>query len=150
MGTFDPSTFLDVSLNEANSTVRNLVKEGEYPAIVDKVDVRPWTSKDQTQNGLAVDMLWSIQDEAMKAEFGQDKILVKQGIMLDLNSAGGIDTGKGKNVPLGKLREALGLNVAGKPFSFRMLEGQMGKVLVKHRVVEGEVFADIKGVAKMA
>lgn len=150
MGIFDPTTFASQTIEGANDTVRIPVEEGEYPAIIDKHEFRSWTSKDGTQSGIALDILWSIQDQAQVEKTGMAKALVKQGLMFDLNAAGGIDTGKGKNIALGKLREALSLNHPSKPFSFDQLDGQMAKVRVKHRLVDDDVFADVKGVTKLA
>ncbi|MGH2638967.1 MAG: hypothetical protein ACRDF4_06765, partial [Rhabdochlamydiaceae bacterium] len=44
---------------------------------------------------------------------------------LELTSSGAIDFGKGKNVGLGRLREALGQNKIGKPWSFNMIRGSL-------------------------
>ena len=56
--------------------------------------------------------------------------------------------GKGKNVGLGRLREAADLNVPGAPFSFAMFEGRPVKVSVKHRVVDDRIFDEVKAVAE--
>jgi hypothetical protein len=53
--------------------------------------------------------------------------------MLDLDPNGGLDMAEGKNVGLGRLREALGLNDPTESFSFNMLPGRMAKVRVGHR-----------------
>ena len=58
--------------------------------------------------------------------------------------------GKGQNVGLGRLREAVGLNSPGQPFAFSMLTGRVAKVVVKHRIHEDKIFAEVKAVAKMA
>jgi len=150
MSTFDPAVFLDASLDEANSTVSTPVPEGEYQAVIDKVETRAWQGKkDPSQSGIALDLIWNVEDQGVKTLLERDKVQVKQGIMLDLNASGGIDTGKGKNVALGKLREAVNLNTPGQKFSFRMLEGQMAKISVKHRIDGEQVFADVKAVAKL-
>lgn len=151
MGIFDPTSFLDASINEANSTVSTPVPEGEYTAVVaGDPEVRQWTSKkDPSKSGLALDITWDIDDPGVKAALGRDKVTVRQGIMLDLNDSGGLDTGKGRNVSLGRLREAVGLNEAGKPFNFRMLAGRVAKVKVSHRVEGDAVYAEVKGVARL-
>jgi hypothetical protein len=153
MGIFDPSTFLDATINEANSTVSTPCPEGEYAAIAGEPVIRQWTSKDGTKSGLALDINWEIDGgsySAVKAAVGRDKVFVRQGIMLDTNAQGGLDTGKGMNVGLGKLREAVRLNKAGQPFSFRMLQGQVAKVSVKHRIDGEQIFADVKAVASLS
>jgi hypothetical protein len=80
---------------------------------------------------------------------GREKVTCKQGIMLDLNEGGQLDMGKGKNVSLGKLREAIGLNSPGQPFSFSMIQGRMALGFVQHRVDGDQVFAEIKRVQKL-
>jgi len=150
MSTFDPATFLDMGLDEANSTVSTPVPEGEYQAVIDKVETRAWQGKaDPSKSGIALDIIWNVEDQGVKTFLERDKVQVKQGIMLDLNVSGGIDTGKGKNVALGKLREATNLNTPGQRFSFRMLEGQMAKISVKHHIDGEQVFADVKAVARL-
>jgi hypothetical protein len=150
-GTFDPSVFLDTQIAESNSTVSTPVPEGEYTAVIDgEPEIRQWTGKkDPTKSGLVLDITWSIDDAAVREELGRDKVTCRQSIMLDLNANGGIDTGKGRNVSLGRLRDAVNLNEPGKPFSFRMLAGQCAKVSVKHRVDGDAVFAEVKGVARL-
>lgn len=150
---FDVTSFLDSTTTEANSTVATPVPEGEFTAIVDKIDARTWTSKkDPTMSGVTLEVIWNIDDQGVKDLLGRDKITVKQGVMLDLTDAGSLDFGKGRNVSLGKLREALGLNVPGQAFAPSMLVGRMGKVMVKHRI-DGDkpdvIYAEVRGVAKL-
>lgn len=149
---FDVQSFLDASTTEANSTVSTPVPEGEFTAIVDKVDARTWTSKkDPSKSGVTLDITWLIDDQSVKEALGRDKVSVRQGIMLDLNEAGsGLDMGKGKNVQLGKLRQATGLNNPGQAFAFSMLTGRMAKVVVKQRVDEDDpekIYSEVKAVA---
>lgn len=147
MSTFDPAMFLETTFTEANSTVTIPVPVGEYMAVVEKVEARRWQSKeDPEKSGIALDIQWSVDDQGVKDFLGRDKVTVKQGVMLDLNEAGGLDVGAGKNVRLGRLREALGLNVPGQPFSFLMMTGRPAKVAVTHRVSGEDIFAEVSGV----
>src|SRR6266705_1518674 len=151
MGTFDPATFLDTALTEANSTTVTPIPDGEYPAVIESVDVRPWQGRaDPSKSGLALDVVWDVDDPGVRQILGRDKVTVKQGVMLDLNTSGGIDTGKGRNDSLGRLREAVGLNIAGRPFSFRQLVGQVAKIKVTQRVDGDQIYNDVKGVARLA
>lgn len=151
---FDPNSFLDMTTTEANSTVSVPVPVGEYVAFIEKVEARPWKSaKDPAKAGMALDVIWNIDDQNVKALLERDKVTVKQGIMLDVTDEGGLDMGKGKNVGLGRLREATGLNDAGRPFGFRMLEGKAAKIAVSHRPDEKNtevIYAEVKAVAKLA
>lgn len=145
---FDPNTFLNTEVTEALDTKVVPCPAGEYLAIADKVDIKPWQSKDGSSSGLKADILWDIQDENVKALIGRDTVKVSQQQMLDLTETGMLDTSKGKNVGLGRLREALDLNVPGEPFSFGMIQGRMAKVVVSHRPYNDDIFAEIKRVAK--
>lgn len=150
MGVFDPSTFLDVSINEANATQSEPVPVGEYLAVTGDPVPRNWQSKDGTKSGVALDVPLEIDDAAVKAKLGRDKVTVTYGIMLDLNESGGIDTGKGRNISLGRLREAIGLNAPGVPFNFRMIAGHPLRVTIKHDVQGDNIYARVAGVARPA
>lgn len=148
---FSPEQFLDMQVTESNDTKTIPVPVGEYTAVIEEVKVRQWQSKkDPSMSGLTLDVKWSVDDSAIKELLGRDKVTVNQGIMLDLTDSGGLDMGKGRNVGLGRLREALGLNSPGQPFSFMMLSGRVGKVSVTHRIDGENIFAEVKGVAKLA
>jgi hypothetical protein len=147
---FDPNTFLDMTTTAANSTVYVPVPVGEYIAVVEKVTARTWVGKkDPTQSGIALDLLWEIDDQAVRDLLQRPKVQVKQGVMLEMDDHGRIASSPGKNVELGKLREAFGLNTPGEPFAPNMLAGRVAKVLVTHRIDNGTIFAEVKSVAKV-
>ena len=150
---FDPNAFLDMTVTDANSTVSIPVPVGEYVAVPTEVKARTWQSRDGSSSGIALDILWEVDDASVKEFLGRDKVIVKQGLMLDLTESGALDMGKGKNIQLGRLRESLDLNKPGEPFAFSMIVGRPAKVRVEHRVNDkntDEVFAEVKGVAKLA
>jgi hypothetical protein len=91
--------------------------------------VRTWTSKkDSTKSGVVLEVIWSIEDQGVKDTLGRDKVTVKQGVMLDMTPDGsGLDMGKGKNVSLGRLREALNMNQPGQRFRIHNAAGQHGQ-----------------------
>ena len=147
---FSPEQFLGMQVNESNDTKVVPVPPGEYMAVVKEVKARPWQSKaDPSKAGIALDVQWSLDDAGVKALLGRDEVSIKQGVMLDMSEAGGLDMGKGKNISLGRLREATGLNTPGQPFSFTMLTGRMAKVKVEHRVDGENIYAEVKQVAKL-
>jgi hypothetical protein len=146
---FDPNQFLDQQFTESNDTVAIPVPVGEFLAVCSEIKVRPWQKKDDPSvGGLALDLVWDIDDQNVKQILGRDKVTVKQGIMLDLTESGSIDMGKGKNIGLGRLREATGKNTPGQAFAFSMLVGTMAKVKVEHRVSGAQIFAEVKAVLK--
>jgi hypothetical protein len=149
MSQFDPAQFVDATCTEANDTKVIPVPVGEYMGICSKVEARTWASKaDPTKSGVTLDITWDIEDEGVKSALGRDKITVRQGVMLDVTASGGLDFGKGKNVGLGRVREALSLNTAGQPFAPSMFVGRPAKVSVTHRIDGEDIFAEIKKVAK--
>lgn len=143
---FDTESFLSASISGSNDTKVIPCPVGEYQAVIEKVDARQWQSKDGTKTGVALDVTWLIEDQGAKAVTGREQVSVRQGIMLD-TVGGQLDMSSGKNIGLGRLREAVNLN--GDSFSFMQLPGQMAKVEVSHRVVGEDVFAEIKKVGKL-
>ena len=147
---FDPNQFLDLQITEANDTKVIPVPVGEFTAVADKAECRTWQSKkDPSKSGVTLEVTWAIDDQGVKDLLGRDQVTVRQGIMLDLTEEGGLDMGKGRNVGLGRLREALGLNVPGQPFAFSMIPGRMAKIKVDHRIDGENVYAEVKGAAKL-
>lgn len=155
MSVFNPQQFLDAQFTESNDTVLRPIPAGEYIGYIEPgtVDVKQWKSnKDPSVTGLKLASLLVIDDAAVRAELGRDKVTCRYEVMLDITEEGGLDMGKGKNITLGRLREATGCNEAGQPFAFRMLEGRPMKVLISHRVDDNDsskVYTDVKGVAKL-
>lgn len=148
---FSPEQFLDMTITESNDTKATPVPVGEYTGIIEEVKPRNWASKaDPSKAGVALDIIWSIDDYEVKQALGRDRVTVKQGVMLDLSDSGGLDMGKGKNLGLGRLREACNLNTPGQPFSFSMLVGRLAKIRVEHRIGDDNIFAEVRQVAKMA
>lgn len=145
--TFDPASFLNQTFNEALDTKVVPCPVGEYVALAEKVDVQTWSKKDGSASGLKLAIVWDIQDENVKSLLGRDVVRVPQQQMLDLTESGELDFGKGHNVGLGRIREALGLNTPGEPFSFDMIQGRIAKVAVTHRADGEDLYAEIKKIA---
>lgn len=150
---FDTASFLSSATTQANDTRVIPCPVGDFQALIEKVDARQWQSKDGSQTGVALDVFWSIEDNDAKTACARDQVSVKQGIMLDtkVNSAGQLqlDDAPGKNIGLGRLREAVGKNRPGETFTFEMLPGLMAKVSVTHRVAGEDTYAEIKKVGRL-
>lgn len=147
---FSPEQFLDMQTTESNDTVIIPVPVGEYLAVCKEVKIRPWQSKsDPSKAGMALDVQWTIDDAGVKAALGRDEVNVKQGVMLDIREdGGGLDMGKGKNIGLGRLREATNLNAKGQPFAVTMFPGRMARIKVEHRTDGENIYAEVKQVAR--
>lgn len=145
MSTFDPQAFLDTQIAEANDTRIIPCPVGEWPATIDSVDAKSGVSQKSGEAWTKLNVKWVIQECDANRLADREKIVSIQGVMLDVTESGGLDMGKGKNVQLGRLREALGLNKPGAPFSFRMLIGRSAKVRVDQREYEGNIYDEVKG-----
>lgn len=141
---FDADNFLSTTTEGEMSTDFVPIPEGEYSAFVKSVAARN-TSSDKGEF-VILDVTWAIDDAEVAQTVGIDNPSVRQSIFLDIADNGGLDLGKGKNIQLGRLREAVRQNDGG-PWAPSMLEGQVAKVRVEHRLHEGRIFADVKGVA---
>lgn len=146
---FDAQSFLDSAVTGSNDTKIIPVPEGEYLGVIEKVGASQWQSKDGTKTGLKLEVLWLVEDANVKAYLNRDTVTVRQDIMLDTTEAGALDMSAGRNIGLGRLREAVGRNVEGSAFSFSMLPGMSAKIAIKHRIYEDNTFAEVKGVAKV-
>ena len=146
---FNPDIFLQGSVTESNDTKKIPCPIGEYTAVAEKVEARQWQSKDGLTSGIALDITWSIDDPAVKEVTGRDNVSVRQGLMLDVLDNGGLDMSKGKNIGLGRVREALGLNTPGQPFAPSMIQGRAAKVTVSHRVNGEDIYDEVKKVAAL-
>lgn len=165
MTTFDPASFMSSSFTEANDTKFITVPEPQelnkdnYLAVAKTVEAVTWQSHDGKKSGLKLRIGWAIDDAQVSEITGIESPIVYQDIMLDILPGGGLAAGPGKNVNLGRLREALGQNKPGATWSPTMIQGQPARVVVKHRVWEDDSatndedryrkIAEVKAVAKV-
>ena len=148
---FNPEQFLDMQVTESNDTKLIPIPTDEYTGVAESVSCRQWQSKkDPSVSGLTLDVVWSLDSAELRELLGREKVTVRQGIMLDLTESGTLDMGKGRNVALGRLREALDLNTPGVAFSFNQIPGRVAKVSVTQRIDGDNIYNDVKGVTKMA
>lgn len=148
MSVFNPDTFMDSTITEPNSTKVEAVPPGEYRATIDETikPPRSVTGKDGTEY-IFFEVMWNIDDQGLKDKLGRDKLQVRQSIRLDITDDGALDTGKGKNVGLGRLREALGMNDG--PFNPRALAGA-GPALISVNYQKGQTeFTQVDKVGKL-
>ncbi len=143
---FDPASFLDATVTEANTkrapvpTQNPDTADGLYNAVIGELkmasgsreDGTPWL---QALVPLKIEIPASLQD-SLKLP---DRVIMTDRAFIDLTAQGTIDNSPGKNRRQKQYREATGMNEAGKPFSWRSLEGQIVRVKVEHRMYEGEI-----------
>jgi hypothetical protein len=135
-GLFNPEAFMNASIEGALDTKVTPCPVGEFHAISMKVEPKSGEISKGDRIGETWAMLevtWEINDEEAKRVTGREIVRSKQAVMLDLTPEGMLDLGKGKNVRLGKLRDALGQNDPSVSWSPTMLLGQSAVVVVGHR-----------------
>lgn len=156
MSTFDVNSFASMTITESNSTRMAPVPEGEYNAVI----LGPFNDQGKSglrttsKGSLILDVQWQIDDAAAAEATGVKNPTVRQSVFLDTTPAGGLDMGPGKNTGLGRLREALGQNQKGTPWTMNNIIGSVARIRVSHRIVRDEatgeenIYADVKGVTK--
>lgn len=150
--TFDADVFMNTAVSGANATRVEQADPGEYPAVVDSIEFDTFEGKSEKSLGKTFYKLrvkWALDDAGVKEQLGRDKVTVSQDMFLDMTDGGALDMGKGKNVSLGRLREAVGQNDPARPWAPNMLIGTVAKVKVEHEVVKGEVYARVTGTTKL-
>lgn len=148
--TFDANAFMQSVTTEANATSIPLCPVGEYTGVISGLEFASGVIK----NGARAGQPWhqlriaiKTSDPAALAGTDLPERTVRGSIMLDLTDSGGLATGDGRNIGLGRLREAVGLNEKGKPFAPAMLEGRSLRFEVTHRVDQNDaskVYEEIK------
>jgi len=122
------------------------VPDGEYLALTQPVDDAAFREFDITKGeragtkGYGMKVKCQIQDEKLKEQIGREPSVVYD-MFLDTTPTGGLDFGKQRNVKLGRLLEAVGLN--GKPWNFQMLGNQLVKVRTKQRMDGDRIYVDV-------
>ena len=147
---FDPETFMHEEVGTTMEVSFTPVDEGEYTAYIDSAEAESVTTNDGPKPVLNI--VYALTDDEVKAALDLEKPTVRQTVWLDFDDqTGGLAFGLNKNVRLGRIREAVGQNVDGAPWSPSMLVGA-GPVVIKvgHRFNKetGEgPYADVQKVA---
>ena len=148
--TFDSQSFLNTETTGAMSTEYPVIDEGDYTVQIDKLDAKQVVSSKNGETYHFLDITYIVDDEAARAKTGMAQPRARQSIILDLTDDGRLDKTEGKNVALGRVRDAVGQNDPSRPWSFQMLIGQTCRGSIKHRVADdGRIFAEVKAVTKL-
>ena len=127
---FDPEELLNAQASDANQTRMDPVPEGEYQAIIEDVQA----SKIGDKEIPVLNVRWKIEDPELAQRLNRQEVQVRQTVFLDIDESGSLATGANKNIQLGRLREAVGQNKKGQPWSPRNLIGAgPALVSVTHR-----------------
>ena len=120
MSTFDPAVMESTVYEQDSETRFTPIPSGEYRAYTgDELKWREYEDRPIC----AIDL--KIMDAPELAEqLNMETPSIEYGMFLDTEGDGRLSFGANKNVKLGQLREALGQNHRGTPWSFSMLTGQ--------------------------
>lgn len=146
---FDPNKFLSETVTEPMESRMSPVPEGEYPAIIEDVDLREVRGYDHL---VGLDLTWRITDENIARELGRDTVTVRQSMLLEVDSSGGLATGPGKNIKLGAVREAVGQNEPGAWAIGNLKGAGPALVRVRHRPDKNDpetVYSEVVRVGKI-
>jgi hypothetical protein len=149
---FEINDLLNTEFTGANSTEYENIPENVYTAAIEKIEPVEFDAKEPKYPGEKIASLnvhWVIDDPALAEQLGRNKLVSRQTVWLDRTESGSLDMGKGKNVQLGKLRDAIGANTDGA-FRIGSWIGAVAKVQVKHRKNDGKTYAEVVSVAKMS
>lgn len=147
---FDPNKFMQSNFNGKLDTVIPTLPEDDYRVIVDGVEHRTATVDGETRHILRV--RWKLVDANQLIAIDRKAASVNHDLWLDLTPDGGLDEGEGKNIGLGQMLEALGLN--GQPWSPGSLVGQ-GPVIARiapreNKKKPGEYFNDVRRLVRLS
>lgn len=138
---FDPEQLVTLSTEGEMSTKLPHIPEGEYQAVIESI--KGATVGDENKPVLNVRVL--VDDPKAMEATKLEKPFSKKTVWLDITDEGQLDMSEGKNVDLGRLREAVGQNTAGS-WTPIMLEGQRVTVLIGNRVDKnsGDIYDEVR------
>lgn len=144
---FDPveaQNLMEMALEE-NATRRDPLPQGETTAQIMELKFSGGISQKTGNPWNRMDCTLEISDPEYLSQIpgSPEKATTTLGIMLDMNN-GQIATGPNKNIRLGRLRAAAGVN--GKPLS--ALQGQFIRITIGHKphpTEEGVVLDEVTG-----
>lgn len=144
---FNSDDFLNQQATGPLSTRRDPLPVGDYKAQITKIEARQLDTKDGKRTVMTV--TWSLMDTAEIAAAGREGTpTARQDLWLDVKEDGKtLDFDKGKNIDLGRLYEALGLNDGGATPG--MLKGQVGTIRIEHNVDKNKPENVFERVAKV-
>lgn len=151
---FNAEQFLNTTQTAANATKLDPIPAGVYKAVSQPITRESFDDYDIKNGpragtkGYSLNISWKLDDEAAGEYNGR---LAFQRCFLDITPDGnGLDMGKGKNIDLGKVREALGQNADGQPWQPSMLGSQVAMINVEQDVDKNDsskVYSRVKSIA---
>lgn len=122
---FNADQFEQQVIDQSNATSFVPIPEGEYDAYIEGYKFR------EAKDSVLLDITWVIPDEQLAEKLNMEQVTARQSMFLDMTQDGNLDFGTNRNVRLGRLREALGVN--GPGFQWAQLIGKAAKIAVSQR-----------------
>jgi hypothetical protein len=135
MSVFDATTFMSTTIKAELDTKFPVIPEGEYLAQVKKIDMRQVEFRKIEGSGIAIEVQWELLDDSVRESTKMEHPFCRQSFLLDLvkdSDPPQLDLGEGRNIRLGQILAACGLN-SKKGWSIGMILNQTCGVRVKHR-----------------
>lgn len=134
----DVQSIAGTEVTGAMDTTYTPVPEGDRKIVIQEFALRDGVagpeSKNPGQQWVALDLKLIVDDPEAREAMDRDEVRRTHSLFLDINEAGtGLDMGKGKNVQLGRWREAAGINDPAKPFKFSDFNGKVLLATFKHK-----------------
>jgi len=148
---FNKEAFLSAGQKAvANSTFVIQCPTGDWPGVVAKIDAEQApTTKDPSKLYTRFIAFIEINEPQVVEKTKRSPTTVRHDFFLDTTEDGsGLDMSDGKNIGLGRLREALDLNRPGQSWSFEQFVGRPLIAHVEHESYNGEQYAKVTRVAK--
>jgi len=134
LGGFNAESFLSTVTEAVTQDTVIPHPEGDFEGNIDDFKLKDGTSKSDGKVWVRATAKIRCLDKNAVADSGLDDLFVYDEFFLDLTDEGGLDMGGNKNVSLGRMRTATGLNVEGEEFSLNMLKNTQVGYTVKHRL----------------
>lgn len=127
---FDAAAFLtQTQVADKLETQFSPIPAREYIGMITKFEAKQQPNKENTGMYTIVDVFIAIDDAAAKEATGMANPVVRDSMFLDIGPDGKLETGKNKNIALGRYLEACGVN--GQPGNpWQLMQGKMVKVQV--------------------
>lgn len=120
---FDADLFLQSSFDTTPSDKLVLIPPGEYRGVIEKIDgARRITPNDPSKRPFgAIDITFALDAPEVSQQLNRSPLRAKYQLLLDLDAQGRIDGGMNRNVSLGRLLKAAGLQA---PWQWSMFIGK--------------------------
>lgn len=148
----DLDAILGQNIDGELSTKTDPLPADDWIARIDKVEARKLDGKDGKDDRVILTVFWAIteSDKLMALDPPRDSFTVRQDIWLDLDSRGAVATGKGQNIGLGRLYEALGMNEGSR--NIRSLAGNVAVIKTGVRANKEkpeDLYTEVKAVSPL-